>query len=280
MLRPARALVVALSQSLLVLAPATASASGTTTEPAQPAEPTEPAGDPMAGAPAVGTCYQLTYDELMAVATPAEPVDCGTRHTAQVLDVLTLPDGLDWDSSPARLDRLTQKACSPAHSEVVKDDPRVHARTLVQFSYFYPDAAEQEAGARWFRCDVSLRTGDTLLRLPEELPRVRRAAAIDDTVGRCVTRKEVHLHRLLDQSPLRPRRSHRGRRGPAPQRGARPGRGGPPPLSPPHHRSSLDLVGGPDRHASRARRRLLPAGLTTRSGGHAAGGVGVPRGHG
>ena len=192
MLRPARALVVALSLSLLVLAPATASATGTTTEPTQPAEPAEPTGDPMVGAPAVGTCYQLTYDELMAVSTPAEPVDCTSRHTAQVLAVLTLPDGLDWDSSPARLDRLTQKACSPAHSEVVKDDPRVHARTLVQFSYFYPDAAEQEAGARWFRCDVSLRTGDTLLRLPEELPRVRRAAAIDDTVGRCVTRKYTY----------------------------------------------------------------------------------------
>lgn len=208
MLRPARALVVALSLSLLVLAPATASATGTTTEPTQPAEPAEPTGDPMVGAPAVGTCYQLTYDELMAVSTPAEPVDCGTRHTAQVLDVRTFPDGLDWDSSSKRLDRTAVKACQASFARVVKDDPLLRARTVVQFAYFYPDAAEKEAGARWFRCDITLRVGEKMLPLPEELSRVHRAGRIPDALGRCLTKKLAYTscaksHRYEHSGALR-----------------------------------------------------------------------------
>ncbi|ANH37375.1 hypothetical protein I601_0932 [Nocardioides dokdonensis FR1436] len=182
MLHPARALVAALSLSLLVLAPAPASSAGAAEEPAA-------APDPMAGAPAPGTCYQLTHAELMADSTPAEPVECSTRHTAQVLDVGTLPDEVDWSSSDARVTRAMAKHCGPAFAEVVKDDPLLRARTVVQLAYFLPDTADREAGARWFRCDVSLLAGSRMLPLPEELPRVRRASSIDDSVGRCVTKK-------------------------------------------------------------------------------------------
>lgn len=164
-----------------------------TAEPtAQPtAEPTaEPTTDPMVGAPLAGKCSQMTYDDAMGETVSSETVPCIHQHTTEIVHVGTLPDGIGYDSE--ELWSAVFDGCRPEFEAHIPTDALVRARTLLRSYAFVPTAEQQEAGARWYRCDVGLVGHDKqahsiLITHREVLPRTH-GDRVPKQVGRCVSR--------------------------------------------------------------------------------------------
>jgi hypothetical protein len=146
---------------------------------------TEP--DPMAGAPAVGDCFDITLAQAMKDSLAKDPVRCAEDHTAVVTTVDELPSRLDWNSSQATIGRVVGKACNAAFDERFHYDTLRFYRSQYQTWAFLPTTAQRDAGARWFDCMVSVRDDRGLIDLPRSLPKL--TAKLPDVVARCVTAK-------------------------------------------------------------------------------------------
>lgn len=148
--------------------------------------------DPMAGAPEVGACYDLTLTQVYGVSSPEAPVGCGSRHTVVVSAVGQLPDSLDWttiDPShlPAALVRAVNSTCDPAIKTLV-GSPTRRALSLYTSFWFAPTDADIAAGARWFSCEVVLAESRALVPLTAGQPsKVGRSVA--KKVARCANAK-------------------------------------------------------------------------------------------
>src|SRR6476661_2442799 len=144
--------------------------------------------DPMAGAPEVGACYDLTIKQAYEFASPKAPVECATRHTVVVTAVGTLPSSLDWatiDRShlPAALVSAVDKTCDPSVATLV-GAPTRRALSLYTGYWFAPTDADIAAGARWFSCELALAETTRLVPLSAGQPsKVGRPVA--KKVGRC-----------------------------------------------------------------------------------------------
>lgn len=162
--------------ALLTVAGSTAGLLGT---PAAAAEP-----DLMAGAPAVGECHDVTIKQAYGDVLNAAPVACSEDHTLVVSAVRPVADGIDMADSEA-VDEAA--ACHLQTEKLVGRDPLLRARTLYYTFVFLPTLAQQEAGARWASCHVSVWDARGLNDLPSTLPKVRKKPAA--AVGRCLDRK-------------------------------------------------------------------------------------------
>lgn len=145
----------------------------------------EPTTDPMAGAPAVGSCWVMSWEEAAGEVAPDTGVDCGDPHTTQVVDVGQLPDGVTWDQW-AQVTEAVDATCDPDWEAVTSADPLLYRRSAYQKFWFIPSQEQRTAGARWFRCDLARVHGEELLSVTgAELPQVTRALRAD--VRRCMT---------------------------------------------------------------------------------------------
>jgi hypothetical protein len=155
----------------LVAVPSTASAQGT--------------GDPMFEAPTIGECKNYTREQGAASTETSAPVDCTTTHTAKVYDVVLLPSTLDWDSNESDLVRTSAKKCYPAWTETLGRTDKLRQMSAYSFYFFWPTQAQQEAGARWIRCDMTLYGGTKLMPLPVDTLPMLPPAPLPDNVAAC-----------------------------------------------------------------------------------------------
>lgn len=130
---------------------------------------TASAADPLAGAPAVGQCSDMSRKELGQASYTEAPVDCAGPHTAEVVAVATMPDGVGYGVGIGKLTRIAIKACRPAVQQRVGASGLGLRLTAYEVVFFVPTKAQRAAGARWLRCDVALRGGKRLLTLPGDL---------------------------------------------------------------------------------------------------------------
>ncbi|MBF4161322.1 septum formation family protein [Nocardioides acrostichi] len=179
-LAPALGLTALLISLLVALTPSAARADD------PPADP-----DPMAGAPTVGTCSRMTFDEATQYSAPDATYDCTTRHTTKIVALGTLPDGVSWDQ-PAKVKAAVGEACGPAWQEFSGTDPLRFTRSLLTGWWFAPSQEQQDAGARWIRCDESLTAGQKLVTVKTKAYAKVTKRAIPNSVGRCVTSKYAY----------------------------------------------------------------------------------------
>lgn len=151
--------------------------------------PSAGAADPAFQAPVVGQCSDMSRAELDQASYVEAAVDCAGTHTAQVIAVAQVPDGLDYESA-AFLD-FALETCNPAQRKVLGTSRLGVRLTAYQLGYFGPTAEQQAAGARWMRCDLVLRNGDALLPLPGRLDVGR--FPFDKDVARCLAGRDFHV---------------------------------------------------------------------------------------
>ena len=147
------------------------------------------AADPAFQAPVVGQCSDMNREELDQASYVEPAVDCAGTHTAQVIAVAQMPDGLSYDG--AGFLRFALETCYPAQRKVLGTRQPGVRLTAYNLGYFGPTPEQQAAGARWMRCDLVLTSDDTLLPLPGRL-KVGRYP-FKKTVSRCLAGRDYHV---------------------------------------------------------------------------------------
>jgi hypothetical protein len=141
--------------------------------------------------PKVGQCHQLSARQLASYTDSKKPVSCSKRHNLQTVAVVTSSTSLAGLSD----DELTDKAygaCLPAYRKAAGGATKV-AMTAYMLNLFTPTAAQRQAGARWFRCDVSLQQGRRYaVPLTHRLKRKFARGHLTDAVRRCLTSQRVN----------------------------------------------------------------------------------------
>jgi len=119
-----------------------------------------------AAEPAVGQCFAYSKATLDDVSSPAAPVACTARHTAETYAVLQLPDAFGLPAKATAAARLA--AAEPCTTKAMNaylglTDRRLPSRfeTVVRF----PTNDQWKQGERWMRCDVVLQGGTALVTL-------------------------------------------------------------------------------------------------------------------
>lgn len=143
--------------------------------------------DPMSGAPAVGTCYDITTDELYQSAVTRDPVDCATRHTYVVTAVAQLPDGVDYAPKKASFGRLVMKTCYPSMNDALGTTTKERRLTDFFGAWFIPTRAQRDQGARWFECGLVMYGASKIVPIPQDLN--IGDPPYPSSIARCLTSK-------------------------------------------------------------------------------------------
>lgn len=145
----------------------------------------EPAPDPGFGAPKVGACYLVLGAQSRASVATGPEVGCRQRHTTVVAYVGHRPQPVTPKTSVARRQRLATRVCEPAFRRTVGGTLADRATSILTWTMYTPTQAQLERGARWIRCDVLARSGDTLIPLPQALPLL--ASGVPEQLRVCQT---------------------------------------------------------------------------------------------
>lgn len=151
------------------------------------ADDTEP--EPLAGAPAVGACYDLTLKQAYGHFSPEAAGTCARRSTMIVTAVAELPESFDWTTVdweaklPAPVVAAIGATCDPAATQLVGSATR-RAYTLYEGYWFAPTEEQIAAGARWLSCELALTESTRLLPLPAAGP-TKVGRRIPDGIARC-----------------------------------------------------------------------------------------------
>lgn len=116
--------------------------------------------------PRVGQCRVLSYSQLGSRSNSSRPVSCAATHTAQTVGVGRLPKKLSWSSPSAKLRAVIGKSCTATFATKVGQS--TIARLLSDYTWvsFRPTKSQRRHGARWFRCDLVMARGRSLVALP------------------------------------------------------------------------------------------------------------------
>jgi hypothetical protein len=152
-------------------------------------------GSPSRGdtAPTVGECRSITLAQASAASDTSSPGDCSTAHDDRVIAVPDLPSGVSYaDLDAVGILHTATRLCYPALRAALGRDDRVRGRSAYIYLYFVPTAAQRAAGARWLRCDLTMRHGATLGDLPTDRVPALPTARLPAKVTRCLTGRD-HL---------------------------------------------------------------------------------------
>jgi hypothetical protein len=159
--------------------------------------PTAQAADPLAGAPAVGTCHDVGIKQAMKDSLAAAPVACSADHT--LVTTAVVPVTAEGELSDPETVKDASEACSRHTDRRIGSNVLRRALTLYSTFIFIPTAAQQQAGARWLSCHIAVWDAKGLNDLPRNLPKATKKPA--KSVARCATRTsfvtcaERHTHR-------------------------------------------------------------------------------------
>lgn len=143
--------------------------------------------DPWAGAAVVGECRSYTAAERAQRVEDSSPVDCGSRHTAEVIAVEQAPRKYEMGGDPdLRLTRFANSVCDSAFRHTLRIRHEETHLVAYTYSWFLPTRAQLARGARWVRCDVNLLDGSRLGALSRRTPEVGYYD-IDRSERRCLT---------------------------------------------------------------------------------------------
>lgn len=148
-------------------------------DPATEAATSEP--DPLAGAPEVGVCYDMTRSEAAAVTHEAPGISCSGPHTTMTYHVGQFPA----DSSIAA-NETASRGCEQNLPQGVGLTASAVKSSILTWIWFEPTTEQWSAGARWYRCDVIARHDDGTF---ESLPAARSPFFLDgvpDDYFRCM----------------------------------------------------------------------------------------------
>lgn len=141
------------------------------------------AADPLDGAPAQGTCYDLTPQQAAANSLP-DPVPCTGPHTHWVARTLQAPDGLKLTPS-GKLDSFAQTVCDRGRREFVGTDDRAWALSAYRTYYFIPTSDQKRAGSRWVTCLVAIASGNGFVTTSAETPEPTDALPLPKSITSC-----------------------------------------------------------------------------------------------
>lgn len=129
------------------------------------------AADPLAGAPAAGTCYDLTIAQVDKPSASEDTVACTKQHTIWVTGSVALPDGVPADSSKQAYVNYATTTCQDLRRSSIGDDDLQYAESAYTITFFLPTQAQRADGARWVSCGVMLVKGGSNVRSARETPR-------------------------------------------------------------------------------------------------------------
>lgn len=172
---------------------------------------TTPAQAASSGAtPKVGQCRTLTAKLAAAPTDTSKPTSCAKRHNAVTIAIAKVPTPLVGQSQE-QLSALGEAACAPLVLKKLGRSPAERETSAYRYVFFQPTAAQVQAGARWFRCDLVLEGGKRLLPLPAHLSHPILPKRLNDHIARCLTRTHVtttcsstHSYRPIDAITFKP----------------------------------------------------------------------------
>lgn len=134
--------------------------------------------------PEVGSCHDLTYDEGYEDADPDPAVDCTARHTTVTTNVVMLDTAPDWNDQDAIL-KIVRRECTPTDLAFFSNKVKAFQLSTYSSWFFLPTRVQQEAGALWIRCDISLYGYRSLKPLPTDGDPELGPLPLDDNVAAC-----------------------------------------------------------------------------------------------
>jgi putative regulator of septum formation len=151
-----------------------------------PADAVERRDDPtLLGAPAIGSCFDITNAQTTGFSLDEATVDCATSHTSEVFAIDTMPIPLQWPDLLGDPDNLMADSCRAAFLRDLGGTLPQRYRAQYGVVIFAPPAEEQRAGARWFACHVIVVNTNGLGPLPHPLPPI--GDDLPDPVATCLT---------------------------------------------------------------------------------------------
>lgn len=132
--------------------------------------------------PALGSCFDLTFDEMRAASSDEPPVPCSAPHTTTTFHVVEFAEAPDWNDEDS-FESDVYDACNPAWVEVLGGNPKLITRSSYTYHWLMPTPAQRDAGAAWVRCELALLAGGRTAPLPQH---VRLGSLpLSDAVARC-----------------------------------------------------------------------------------------------
>jgi hypothetical protein len=135
--------------------PATPAVSDGAEGPDGDAASTRSNGSVRAASPEVGECRRLTAEDVEAPDDDSPTVPCAGPHTAETFAVGEFSGRLaEVAVDDERLSDQVLGSCDRRFRRYVGADASLALRTVLSWAWFRPSAADWDAGARWYRCDL------------------------------------------------------------------------------------------------------------------------------
>lgn len=135
-------------------------------------------------APVVGSCYSYGWATFNSWSDTSTPVPCAGAHTARAVFV-----GRLWTNEPystllsdAKMAGYMAAQCQAPFQRAIGTWKTVSVAGY-QMSTYYPTQAQYTAGARWFRCDITLPGVNNLYPIPNRTP---EAVPLSPGQSRCI----------------------------------------------------------------------------------------------
>lgn len=142
---------------------------------------------PLYGAPTKGACTTLTADQAAATVDHSTVVDCTAAHSAKVIGVHRLPDGVGYGKKDAtRRYRVVAATCHARLATALGRDNPTRDSSAYSWVFFVPTKADRSHGARWISCSVVLRNGHKLADLPTDQVPMLPDGSLGKGVARCL----------------------------------------------------------------------------------------------
>lgn len=149
-------------------------------------QPTSFATTAAVGQPKVGQCRNYTIQQAAKESNSSPVVACNRKHTAKVIGVVRVPTTIGMNQND-KLIPFAIKNCFPKLVATLGRTDRLRHLSAYDYTFFKPNAAQREAGARWIRCDVVLYGGGVLKPLPSNAKPMLPKAPLPNKVARCLT---------------------------------------------------------------------------------------------